>query len=125
MRNKRWLSLVALLSITVIVLFNWQSISFAIALLFVDHRPSLLADARWSNPASAHAFNSRFKRGTSSVELIAWLRANEFRVDVDKGFAERTVKSLPCNEGLAVSWQADQAHRLISASATVTEQGCL
>jgi hypothetical protein len=108
-----------------LIAVNWQSIAFGIAVAFSESRPELLSDARWGNPKSAGRFNEQFAPGTPVIDLLAWLRTNDFAIDERNKHAERLVSALPCNERIEVVWEVNSSGALKAASANVKEAGCL
>jgi len=104
---------------------NLNTLGLSLAIVTAEHRPDLLSDARWKTPATAVRFARRFGAGAQEADLVSWLRANKFQIDRPKGHARRLVKSLPCNEDVEVDWNADEQGRLGSATAVVSEAGCL
>lgn len=121
----RRLLLVGALALGLLVALNWQGVMLAFAITTGETRPSLLADAEWNKPQSAVGFNRRFRAGSQESDLLAWLQNNGFATDRDNRSASRTVKSLPCNETVEVTWRAASSGALNGAQATVKEAGCL
>ena len=119
-----WLAAIALVTGTIVAL-NWQWFTFAVAVVFAERRPALLADAQWDEPASARRFSNRFRAGASEAELLEWLESSEFTVDGDTGQASRLIRGLPCNEAIEIRWSKTSGDVLASAEARVSEAGCL
>lgn len=111
--------------IVVIVALNWQWFTFAAAVVLAERRPTLLVDAQWNEPASAHAFSNRFRAGTNEAALLAWLQSNKFTIDRGAHHATRLVQSLPCNEFIEVEWSRRDGDKLGGAEARVSKAGCL
>jgi hypothetical protein len=107
------------------VVANWNSFALGSAIVLSPKRPALLRDASWDDPSSAQGFNARFAPGASEAELLDWLRENNFRIYPEQGRAALHVQSLPCNEGIQISWTSNSERMLVMASATVREAGCL
>lgn len=106
------------------LILNWQSLLFASAAATSDKRPALLRDADWNHPATARAFQQRFRRGSSEAILLEWLRSEAFTIDGRAHEATRKIGGLPCDENVTVTWVANRG--IISkADASVTEAGCL
>lgn len=120
----RWVVGIAI-GIAALVALNFETVNFVVAMLFSEKRPSILRDARWNDPVSAHRFNREFKMGTAEDELLAWLERNQFTIDRSAKHADRFVESLPCNERVVVIWASDGQGRLQRSTANVTEAGCL
>ena len=108
-----------------LVWLNFDRIMLAVAIGNSEDRPELLSDARWNQSASAVGFEERFVRGAPTSGLVAWLEENEFTIDAGAGRASKRIQSLPCNENVTVTWEADAAGRLINADALISEAGCL
>lgn len=129
--RRRWLRIVAAVAVVLIgatslfVAANWNSFALGSAIVFSPKRPALLQDATWNDPHSAHAFNVRFAPGARESELTEWLREHGFKIDVEAGRAALHVYSLPCNEGIQISWTSTHERMLVEASATIREAGCL
>jgi hypothetical protein len=104
---------------------NWRTFVFIVAILASEHRPGLLKDASWDGPASAVRFHDRFPAGTPERDLKAWLEKNRFAVDRGDRSADRQVNGLPCNEAIKVDWSVDAAGRLTRADAVVSQIACL
>ncbi|MDB5694085.1 MAG: hypothetical protein JWO81_3148 [Alphaproteobacteria bacterium] len=104
---------------------NFQSILLAGGIAAADRRPSLLSDAEWGKATSARKFGRRFAAGASEADLLAWLAANRFTVDRVSKSADRRIGGLPCAEHVQVTWSKDASGKLASASAQVSEGGCL
>ena len=104
---------------------NLNTLGLSLAIVTSEQRPELLSDARWQTPASAVKFSRRFGRGARERDLLSWLGTSNFQIDRPNGHARRLVKSLPCNEDIEVGWTADGQGRLGSATAEVSEAGCL
>ena len=112
---------IILIALAGLVLTNLQWISLAIAILTSAERPALLSDAHWKQPSAR--FRAHFPPGTPETELRRWLTHNRFVIE-QPGVARRLIESLPCNEGIEVTWTARDG-RLTAANATVEEAGCL
>lgn len=120
-KRAKWFAAL-LVALILLVALTWNWMTFAVALALSESRPSLLTGAEWGRPAPE--FQNRFREGTSETELLDWLKVNGFQIDERGGHAARHVRSLPCNESIAVSWRT--ANRLIrESSAVVSEAGCL
>ena len=125
-RLRLWMWLAAIMgALTAIVALNWQWFSLTAAFVLAERRPALLADAQWDDPASAHQFSNRFRSGTSERELLAWLETNKFTVDPGVSHARRLIRSLPCNEGVEITWSKTAGDTIARAEARVYEAGCL
>ncbi len=107
------------------LVFNWQGLLLGYAMLTDEERPALLDDARWNDPGSARKFNARFGKGAPESDLIDWLADNDFVRAADTRSAQRNIRSLPCNENITISWNADARHSLTLATARVQQSGCL
>jgi len=114
----------AAIAMLVVAAANWRLIGLSSALLFAEKRPALLQDARWDDEASAKKFQQRFRRGIPERDLNSWLKTNKFEIDA-QGVAAKPVRSLPCNELVRVTWSSGPDHRLVQATARVSESGCL
>ncbi|MGC1468915.1 MAG: hypothetical protein WA793_05990 [Sphingorhabdus sp.] len=109
----------------ILVALNWQSIMFAFAAAMAEKRPALLVDAKWNDPSSARSFAKKFPIGRPEEELRSWLDENGFVVDDRRMTASRTLKGLPCNEEIFISWTIDSSAKLLAAGVRVSEAGCL
>jgi hypothetical protein len=116
----KWLIFGAIALVFFVAVF-WQHLLFAVALAFAESRPTLLKDADIDQPSSS--FNERFGRGSSEKDLVRWLTDNDFELGAT-GSASRTVRSLPCNETIEVSWTSDGG-RIEDSRAIVSQDGCL
>ena len=124
--RRKWVIVAALAGLLVVVAaLNFQSIMLAIAFATADGRPALLSDAGWGKPGSARKFADRFAPGVAESDLLEWLDANRFAIDRPDQSADRRISSLPCNEDVRVRWSADTTGKLRTASAEVSEAGCL
>jgi hypothetical protein len=124
--QRKWAIVAGLAGLLIVVAaLNFQSIMFAIAFATAKGRPALLSDAGWGKPTSARKFATRFAPGVAESDLLEWLNANRFAIDHAKSSADRRISSLPCNEDVRVTWAADATGRLKTASAEVSEAGCL
>lgn len=112
---------IILIALAGLVLANLQGVLFAIAILTGAGRPALLSDAHWKQPSAR--FRAHCPPGTPETELRQWLAYNRFVIE-QPGVARRLIESLPCSEGIEVTWTA-HGGRLATASATVEEAGCL
>lgn len=108
-----------------LLIANWQVLLVIVAVLGSEHRPALLKDASWDEPASALRFHDRFHAGTPERDLTAWLGKNRFAVDRGGRSADRQVNGLPCNEAIKVDWSVDAEGRLTRADAVVSQIVCL
>jgi hypothetical protein len=108
----------------VVAAANWRLIGLSAALLFAEKRPTLLQDAMWDDEVSSKKFQQRFRRGVPERDLNSWLKTNKFEIDA-QGVATKPVRSLPCNELVRVTWSSSPDHRLVQATARVSESGCL
>jgi len=122
-RRHFWILAVAIVFVGALVALNWQGLALSLAIISAEHRPALLNDARWNDPASAHLFAARFRHGTQEKDLLEWLAANKFTVD-RTGLATRRIQSLPCNESVEVTW-SKAGDTIVDAEARVSEAGCL
>jgi hypothetical protein len=104
-----------------IIAVSWHFLVWIMA----EHRPSLLNDAEWNEPATARKFHARFPPGSSEQELLRWLARNDFDVDQRSGTARRLIRGLPCNESIRVTWSKSAEGQLRQAEARVLEAGCL
>jgi hypothetical protein len=104
---------------------NWRTLLLIVAVLGSEHRPALLKDAAWDEPASAARFHGRFHAGTSERDLLAWLEKNRFAVNVRERTAGRQVNGLPCVEDIKVNWSVDAERRLVRTNAVVSQVACL
>lgn len=104
---------------------NWRTLALIVAILASEHRPGLLKEASWDEPASAVRFHDRFHAGTPERDLTAWLEKNRFAVHVGARSADRQVNGLPCNEAIKVDWSVDARGRLTRADAVVSQIACL
>ena len=109
----------------IVAIANLNTLGLSFAFVTAEQRPELLADARWKAPATAVRFARRFGAGSREADLVSWLGANKFQIDRTRGHARRLIKSLPCNEDVEVDWNADGQGRLGSATAEVSEAGCI
>jgi hypothetical protein len=124
MTRLRW-TILGILGVTaVLIALYWQEILLSLAMSTAESRPSLLVNARWNDAESPPAFRSTFPSGKPEQELLDWLKANEFEVHAERGMAQRTIRSLPCNERVVVNWRS-AGGRLSETKATVREAGCL
>jgi hypothetical protein len=129
--KRKWLRIATVVAAVLIsatglfVAANWNSFALGSAIVLSPQRPTLLRDADWNDPDSAQAFNARFAPGIREAELIDWLHENGFRIHAEPGRAALHVQSLPCNEGIQISWTSNSERKLVEASATVREAGCL
>ena len=121
----KWIFLTVALGMSLVLALNWQALMLGSAAASSELRPRLLSDAGWGDSKSTRKFDSQFAPGTPETSLIAWLQANEFAIDKRNQRAERRIKSMPCNEQVSVTWNANPAGKLTLAHATVTEAGCL
>jgi len=112
-------------AVVILVALNFETIIWASAVVLAEMRPSLLRDAKWSDPTSAQLFQDEFKAGTDEASLLKWLERNRFDIDRSRRRADRLVEGLPCNERVAVTWAADSQSRLQESRVIVTEAGCL
>ena len=112
-------------AVVILVALNFETIIWASAVVLAEKRPSLLRDAKWSDPTSAQLFQDEFKAGTDEAGLLEWLERNRFDIDRSGRRADRLVEGLPCNERVAVTWATDSQSRLQESRAIVTEAGCL
>lgn len=119
------IAIVTFAVVAVAAVIFWQQLLFAVAVLLADKRPSLLADAEWQRPAMARMFKARFASGTSEADLIKWLQAHRFNVNLVDKRAVRHVASLPCNEDIQVTWTLAVPGKLKGVDAIITEAGCL
>lgn len=120
----RWI-IAGVAAVVILVALNFETIIWASAVVLAEKRPSLLRDAKWSDPTSAQLFQDEFKAGTDEANLLEWLERNRFDIDRSRRRADRLVEGLPCNERVAVTWAADSQSRLQESRAIVTEAGCL
>jgi hypothetical protein len=117
--------IVAGVVLVIVISANLNRLKLAIAFATAERRPELLSDARLQAPASAVKFVRRFGRGARERDLVSWLGTSKFQLDRPNGHARRLVRSLPCNEDIEIDWTADVRGRLSSATAKVSEAGCL
>jgi len=120
-----WLIGAGALSLGLFLAVNWQGVLLALAMTSNETRPRLLDDAEWNKPQTAVEFNKRFAAGSRQSDLLTWLQANGFEIDLGNRAASRIIKALPCNEAVEVEWEANSAGALNGARATVREAGCL
>jgi hypothetical protein len=109
----------------IVAMANLSTLRLSLAAVTAEHRPDLLVDAQWKAPATAVRFARRFGPGAREGDLVSWLSANNFQIDLPSGRARRLVKSLPCNEDIEVRWNANGQGLIGSATAEVSEAGCL
>jgi hypothetical protein len=127
-RRRIWKSeilLAAVAVISLVLLFNINTILLLAAVVFSEKRPALLRDAEWNNPDTALRFNDKFAPGVPEEDLVEWLDRNRFAVDRTERRAERQIAGLPCNETIRITWKAEEPGKLRDAEATVSEAGCL
>jgi hypothetical protein len=120
-RRSKWFLFTAV-ALALLVALTWNRLGLAVAMASSESRPQLLSDAQWGKPASA--FQQRFGEGASEAGLLHWLAANHFEIDGQAQTAIRRVRSMPCNELIAVSWSATRG-TISKSSAVVSEAGCL
>lgn len=120
-RRSKWI-LLASVGLALLVAITWNRLGLAVFIASSEDRPQILSDAQWGKPASA--FQQRFGEGASEAGLLHWLAANHFEIDEQARIAVRRVRSLPCNELIAVSWSATKG-TISKSSAVVSEAGCL
>jgi hypothetical protein len=120
-----WIVGSAVVGLLVLAALNFETLAFGAAMLLAEKRPALLSDAHWQDPSSARRFERRFGEGSAEQDLLNWLAVNRFVVDPAGRQAHRSVESLPCNEGIEISWTSDGSGQLRTAEATVSEAGCL
>jgi len=125
MSRRKLLVTISVILLLVLVLANWQTTMFAVAALTAESVPALLDDAQWDKPESAHKFMSRFNPGSPESALVSWLHAKDFTVDEADGTAFREISGLPCLLHIQVKWTRTSLGTLGSATATVSEAGCL
>jgi hypothetical protein len=123
--RRRWPWAAAIVILVAIIALNWNWLLLTVAIATAEQRPALLSDARWNEPATAHAFNERFPPGTPEARLVKWLESNNFAVDRPAGRANRLVHGLPCNENIQVVWTRSNADKIGTVEARVSEAGCL
>jgi hypothetical protein len=104
---------------------NWRTLLVIVAILGSEHRPALLKDASWGEPASAARFQGRFHAGASERDLLAWLGKNRFAVNARERTAGRQVNSFPCVENIKINWSVDANRRLVRTNALVSQVACL
>ena len=120
----RWAA-AGLAAALLVLALNRESLGLGLAAARAEQRPELLRDATWERPDSAKAFSRRFRPGTRAADLIAWLRANDFEIDAQKGSASKRVAGFPCSEEIEIGWRTHPSGLLGSARAEVREAGCL
>jgi len=108
-----------------LAVFAWPGLVLGTAALSAETRPALLRDVGWGRASSASQFKARFQAGSAASDLLEWLRAHDFIVDLAGQRATRDIRAVPCQERLTVNWQADQRGNLIDANAVIAEAGCL
>jgi hypothetical protein len=104
---------------------NWRTLLVIVAIMGSEHRPALLKDASWDEPASAARFQGRFHAGASERDLLVWLGKNRFAVNPRERTAGRQVNSFPCVEDIKVDWSVDANRRLVRTNALVSQVACL
>jgi hypothetical protein len=124
-RTLRFAAVAIPVAVAILLIINWRTVLLCAAILMSEHRPALLKDASWDDPASAVRFERRFHAGAPERDLVDWLNDNKFAVNGSARKANRSVNGLPCNEDISVTWTRDAAGRLTSADAVVTQVACL
>jgi hypothetical protein len=126
-KRRLWIVIVAvaLVMVAVIAFLNREALGLAVAIASAESRPELLRDAEWSKRGTARQFERQFRPGNSEADLLSWLSANRFAIDRSARRAQRRVASLPCNETIGVAWATSSSGLISSATAEVTEAGCL
>jgi hypothetical protein len=115
-----------IVALLIVVAFSWKTILWTVLVVGSERPPELLSDVKqWDDPAAAVKFERRFPPGAPERELLAWVSDNRFEIDGQARRATRRIGSVPCNEVIEVDWSADAGGRLRSATATMSEAGCL
>ncbi|MEM9618061.1 MAG: hypothetical protein AAF936_08890 [Pseudomonadota bacterium] len=124
--HRRWIWLAAaVMAMGAFVALNWQTLALSAAFALAERRPALLVDAEWNEPASARKFLNRFPPGTNESELLKWLGANKFDIDLDARRADRRISGLPCNEIVKIKWSTGPNSTIDNLDVRVSEAGCL
>jgi len=122
-----WFRVVAgtVLALSLLIAFNWPTVTLMSAIVSSERRPALLSDASWNEPDSAVRFYERFGGNTKGDDLVSWLERYEFEIDRQAQTANKRNYSLPCNEYIDVTWTLNDAGSIAELEAVISGGGCL